>query len=273
MSTFTFTLGPWRSLRRHRKLLYTLVRHDVNAVYSGAVFNLLWAVVTPLVTLSVYSFVFGYILDSSFTRGSSHGGHLSFALGLFNGLIIWDFFSTVVSQSPKAITSKPNYVKKIVFPLEILPIVQVGSGLFQFLLCFIVLLFGIVLSGSSLFWRALLIPCFLIPILFYAVGFSWFLSSLGVFFRDVANAINPLLQIVWFGSAIFFPISSVPAPFQRLFYMNPLAACIEESRRFAILGQPSNLGIVLVHLVVGWLVACFGLFFFRKTQQSFADVI
>jgi lipopolysaccharide transport system permease protein len=251
----------------------TLVRHDVSALYSGAVLSILWAVVTPLVTLSVYSFVFGYILDSSFTRGGTHGGHFVFALGLFNGLIIWDFFSSVVSQSPRAITSKPNYVKKIVFPVEILPVVQVGSSLFQFLLCFIILLVAIALSGSPFFWRSLLIPCFLVPVLLYAIGFSWFLSSLGVFFRDVANAINPLLQIVWFGSAIFFPIASVPAPFQPFFYMNPLAACIEESRRFAILSQPTNVGVVSLHLLVGWLVACFGLYFFRKTQRSFADVL
>ena len=266
-------LGPWQSLRRHRKLLLTLVRHDVTSLYSGAAFNLLWAVVTPLVTLSVYSFVFGYILQSSFTRGDSHGGHLVFALGLFNGLIIWDFFSSVVSQSPRAITSKPNYVKKIVFPLEILPLIQVGSSLFQFLLCFVVLFVAVALTGAPSFWRAIFIPCFLIPVLFYAVGFSWFLSSLGVFFRDVANAINPVLQIVWFGSAIFFPISSVPAPFQWIFYMNPIAACIEESRSFAILAQSPDMGIVLIHLVVGWMVACLGLFFFRKTQLSFADVI
>lgn len=273
MRTLSFLFGPFLSVQRHWKLLATLVRHEVAVAYSGAALNLFWAVVTPLVSLSVYTFVFGSVLNSSFSRGGSNGGHLSFALGLFNGLIIWEFFSSVVSQSTRAITSKPNYVKKIVFPVETLPLVLAGASLFQFLISFLVLFIAVVVFGTHGFWRPLTIPLFLIPVTFYTLGFSWFLSSLGVFFRDVANAIPPLLQLLWFGSAIFFPIESVPLPFKWFFYANPLAVCIEESRSFAILGQAPNLGIMFMHLVVGWLIACLGFLFFRRTQRAFADVI
>jgi len=273
MNTVEFLTGPWFSIRRHHNLLQTLVRHEVSSHYSGAVFSLLWALINPLITLSIYTFVFGYVLSSSFIRGSQPNGQFIFALGLFNGLIIWDFFSSVVSQSPASIISRPNYVKKIVFPLEILTPVLIGAGLFQFLLGFAILMIGIMLFGAHSIWRGFAIPLFLLPVSFYAAGFGWFLSSFGVIFRDTVNAINPLLQIAWFGSAIFFPISSVPSPFQWLFYLNPLAACIEECRRFAVLGLSPNLAIVGIHCVGGWIVACFGLFFFRKTKAGFADVI
>ncbi len=268
-----FLSGPIRSLRRHRNLLLTLVQHDVASLYRGAALNLFWAFASPLVTLSVYSFVFGTILKSSFTHGGSEGGSLLFALGLFNGLIIWEFFSSVVSQAPLIVTSKPNYVKKIVFPLEILPVVPIGVGLFQFILSLAILFVAIAVFATTSLWRALFIPFFLIPVVLYAVGLSWILSSLGVFFRDVANAINPLMQLVWFGSAIFFQISSVPSAYQWIFYANPVAACINESRSFAIFGKSPNLELLSSHFAVGWVVACFGFFVFNKSQSSFADVL
>jgi lipopolysaccharide transport system permease protein len=269
----SFLCGPIRSLQRHRNLTSALVYHDIASIYRGATLNLFWAFASPLVTLTVYSFVFGTILKSSFTQGGSGSGSLLFALGLFNGLIIWEFFSFVVSQSPLIVTSKPNYVKKIVFPLEILPVVPVGVGLFQFFLSLSILLVAIAFFATLSLWRALFIPFFLIPVVFYAAGLSWILASLGVFFRDVANAINPLMQLLWFGSGIFFQISSVPASYQWIFYANPVAACIDQSRLFAIFGSSPNLKLMSTHFVVGWFVACFGFFVFNRSKASFADVL
>jgi lipopolysaccharide transport system permease protein len=273
MRLFAWLLAPLKTTMRHHKLIATLIENETANLYSGTVFSYLWSVVTPLVTLGVYTFVFSGVLKSSFNPSISGSQHAHFALNLFAGLIMWEFASTVISKSPTIITSRPNYVKKIVFPVHILPIVGVGAALIQFLISYGILLASIGIYQPSTAWRAVSVPFFLVPILLYSTGLSWFLSSIGVFFRDIANAINPVLQLLWFSSAIFFPVSSVPSSFQWFFWANPVAACIDQCRKFTLLGESINLHLMVIHLFLGYLVACIGLAFFRKTQPTFADVL
>jgi lipopolysaccharide transport system permease protein len=266
-------VGPARVFWRQRRLTNTLVSHEITSQYSNGIYSLIWAVVTPLATLSVYTFVFGYILKSSFHGMQSGSSPAVYALGLFTGLILWDFFSSVINLSPSVIASKPNYVKKVVFPLEILPVVLACVALFHFLINSAILLLGVLIFGAQPAWRLLVLPVLLTPILFYTLGLSWLLASIGVFYRDLGNAITPLLQLLWFASAIFFPIASVPAQWRWLFYLNPVAAMVDETRQYAILGKSLNGPLIGTHLLIGWLLACAGLYFFRRSKPGFADVL
>jgi lipopolysaccharide transport system permease protein len=270
-STFNFLTGPIIGFTSNFSLLQKLVSRDVSQIYRGTILGALWSIATPLVMLGVYTFVFGYIFNASFGRGSSVG-KLGFALGLFNGLIIWEFFSSVISQSPSLIVRKPNFVKKIVFPLQIIPLSQIGVSGFQFLVSWVLLIIAIPFIGQSPL-PALFIPLFLIPITFYMAGLAWFLSSIGVFLRDTANAVTPVITFMLFLSAIFFPIASVPEQFRMFFYLNPVAASIEESRKLAIFGESPDILIIVLHCLAGWLVACVGYSFFCRTKNSFADVM
>lgn len=259
-------------VRQHR-LTKTLVNHEIKSQYGNGFYSFIWALVTPLATLSVYTFVFGYILQSSFHGLQTGKNTTNYGLGLFTGLVLWDFFSSVLNLSPSVISGKPNYVKKVVFPLEILPIVLVSIALFHFLINFSILILGVMIFGGQPAWRVLIVPLLLTPILFYTLGFGWFLASIGVFYRDLSNAMTPFLQLLWFASAIFFPIASVPDQWRWLFYLNPVAAMVDASRSFAILGQGIHISIILIHFIVGWLIACIGLYFFQRTKPGFADVL
>jgi lipopolysaccharide transport system permease protein len=271
--TIKTLVAPLRVFTREQQLTNSLAIHEIRGKYSSGIYSIIWILATPLVTLSVYTFIFGYVLKSSFHGLQSAKSMGTYGLGLFTGLVLWDFFSSVLSQSPYAITSKPNYVKKIVFPLNILPLVLTSVALFHFLVNFCVLLLGVLLIGTQPAWRIMVIPLLLAPILFYTAGLSWFLASIGVYFRDLGNAIPPFLQLLWFGSAIFFPIESVPAQFRFLFYINPISAMVDTARNYAILGQSLNVPIIFYHLLAGWVTACTGLYFFDKTKAGFADVL
>lgn len=273
MLNFKIWVGPFNMLWWHRSLIMSLASHEIKSQYNNGLYSLLWSVVTPLGTLGIYTFVFGNILKASFYGIQDGETSPSYALGLFMGLVLWSFFSSVINLSPSAITSKPNYVKKVVFPLEILPVILACMSLFHFLINFAILFLGVLLFGSHPAARVMLVPLMLVPILFYSIGVSWLLAAVGVFYRDLSNAITPFMQLLWFASAIFFPIIAVPLQWRWLFYINPVAALVDESRRYVMLGQSLNLPLIVGHLLVGWLIACAGLIFFRKAKPAFADVM
>ena len=271
-AAWRFISGPWDALAVNRKLLAALTRHEIRAIYRGTALGVLWAVAMPVVMLGLYTFVFGHVMKGSFGVGDPDAKG-TFALGIFNGLIFYEFVAFTLTQSPRAISSKPNFVKKIVFPLEILVPSLLGVAAFQFLVSWIVFVLGSVLFGSADLYRPLLVPFFFLPLIPYALGAGWLLAVAGVFTKDVGNAVQPVVTMLLFASAVFYPLSFVPEPVRWIFYANPLAVCVEESRRFAVLGEPANLYLIGGHLFVGCLVACIGLAIFKRSRGWFADVI
>jgi len=273
MKIVAWLLAPLRAVGDHQQLIATLVQNEVATIYSGTALSYAWAIVTPLVTVTVYTFIFSGVLKSSFESVTLGGQQINFTISLFAGLVMWEFFSSVIGKSSTIVTSRPNYVKKIVFPVVVLPIVTVGASIVQYLIGYLILLVVFIVVHPAVAWRILFAPFFLVPVILYASGLSWILASIGVFFRDISNAINPILQLLWFASAIFFPISSVPPNLQWIFWVNPIAACIDQCRRFVILGDSISWSLLLAHLLLGYLTACIGLAFFRRTRSSFADVL
>nr|HPR05661.1 ABC transporter permease [Denitromonas sp.] len=218
---------------RHRALLVQLVKRDVLLRYRGAMFGVLWIFLSPLLMLGIFAFVFGQIFQA---RWPQQPEGLPFWLMLYSGLIVFNLFADAVSRSPGAVRGYPSYVKKIIFPLQILPLVPVGSGLVH--AAFNLLILAVVLAATGhLSIGVLLLPALMLPALLLAVGMSWFLAAWGVFIKDMNQVVPLFVQMSLFLSPVFYPVSAVPAVLRPLYEYNPLGAVIEASRA-AILGQP-----------------------------------
>lgn len=257
----------------HRQLIVALVQREVVGRYRGSIMGLLWSMLNPLLMLLVYTFVFSVVFKARWpaTAGNDQPGQ--FALALFVGLIVHGIFAEVVNRAPSLVLANVNYVKRVVFPLEILPLVAMGSALFHASVSAAVLLAGVFLLHGTLSPTALLFPLVLLPLTFMTLGFAWALASLGVYLRDVGQIVGTFTAVLLYLSPVFFPISAVPAFLQSWMQLNPLTFVIEEARAVLLWGQPLHwLGwstYSFVSLVVAW----GGFAFFQKTRNGFADVL
>jgi lipopolysaccharide transport system permease protein len=228
--------------------------------------------INPLLMLIVYTFVFSFILKARWGV-SPNENRVDFAIILFAGLIVFSVFSETLNQAPFLITNNVNYVKKVVFPLEILSCVSLGSTLFHFLISIGVLLIVQLLLKSYFPLTVFLFPVVILPIIFFNIGLSWLLSSLGVFIRDISQFLAFLNTILLFTSAVFFPLSNLPQPYQTFLRLNPLALIIEESRKVLVYSQFPNWSVVGTLWIISILFAYFGYWWFQKTRKGFADVL
>lgn len=256
---------------RHRSLLLALTKREVVGRYKGSLFGLMWSFITPLLMLAVYTFIFGEVFSARWHTSVELPGQ--FALMLFAGLILFNFFSEVINRAPGLILSNVGYVKKVVFPLEILSLVAISSALFHVLISlFVWILAYIVLFGAP-HLTVLFIPIVLIPFIILVLGFTWFLSALGVFVRDIGQLIGLLTTAMMFLSPIFFPITSLPEQYQRFVYLNPLTVPIEELRAILFWGEQPDWNAIWGYSMISFVTAYLGFYFFQKTRKGFADVL
>lgn len=234
--------------------------------------GILWSFATPVFMLGVYTFVFSTVFEAKWGV-ASEGGKTEFALILFVGLILHGLLAEAFNRAPGLITSNANYVKKVVFPLEILPLVNVGAALFHSSISFLVLISAYAAINGHLHWTLLLTPLIVMPLALLVAGFTWILASLGVFIRDIGQATGIVVTILLFVSPIFFPISAIPEAFQSYVLLNPLTFAIEQAREVLIWGELPNwygLGLYsLISLITAWS----GFAWFQMTRKGFADVI
>lgn len=264
-------LNPLRifiDIWRNRYLLGQLIKRDVLLRYRGAMFGVLWVFLSPLLMLSIFAFVFGHIFQS---RWPQQHEEVPFWLLLYVGLIVFNFFAEAVSRSPSAVRGYPSYVKKIIFPVEILPLVPLGAGLVHGTFNFLILLAALALTGN-LHGTILLFPLLLIPVLLLSLGVSWFLAAWGVFIKDMTQIVPLFVQMLMFMSPVFYPVSVVPEALRPIYLHNPLGAVIEAGRA-AMLGEPIKWGGWTAALVVGLISAILGHAFFGHSRDEFADVM
>lgn len=260
-----------RSLYKNRSLINTLVRREVVGRYRGSVMGIMWSFFNPLFMLSIYTFVFSVVFKARWHEGSS--SKTEFALLLFAGLIIFNLFAECINKAPTLILANANYVKKMIFPLEILPWAVLGSALFHALISISVWILVYLIIYGTLHLTILLLPVIIFPMLLMTIGFSWALASLGVYLRDVSQFIGIVTSVLMFLSPIFYPITALPEKYRALLFLNPLSITIEQARAVLFWGQfPSILSIV-VYFCVAIAVASLGFFWFQKTRKGFADVI
>jgi lipopolysaccharide transport system permease protein len=262
-----------RNLWRHRELLARLTAQDVTQRYRGSYLGTLWSVITPFVTLAAYAFVFSVVFRVRWgpADGASRPGE--FALVLFAGLIPFHVLAEVMSRAPSVVLAVPNYVKKVVFPLEILPVVTVGSAVVHSLISV-----GILLVAGWAFLGAVpvtvaLLPLAYLPLVLLSLGLGWFLGALGVYVRDVGQAVGVVIQVLLFVSPIFYPTTAVPEAFRPALYANPLTSIVGEFRRTLLWGGPLDWAPWGGLLLLTAAVALLGYAWFMQTKKGFADVM
>lgn len=222
--------------------------------------------------LAIYTFVFSVVFKAKW--GDSHSDNKTeFAIILFAGLIVFNFFAEVVNRAPGLILGNVSYVKKIVFPLEVLPVIAICSALFHAFVSVIVLLFFNAMVNHVFPASALLLPIVFLPLFALTLGSTWLLASLGVFLRDVGQTVGILTSVLLFLSPIFFPASALPETIRGYLFLNPLTFIIEQTRRVLVFGQsPDWQGLGLCFLIYG-IFAWVGFAWFQKTRKGFADVL
>jgi len=255
---------------RQRTLIWQFARRDVLARYRGSLLGIGWSLLTPLLMLAVYTFVFREIFKA---RWMNAGGDFEFALQLYAGLIVFNLFAEVLSQAPRLITDQPNLVKKVVFPLEILPWVAILVSLFHFAINLAVLLAAAAVFHGGLSLTVLALPVVLIPLLPLLLGLAWFLAALGVFVRDVSQVMSMVVGLLMFLSPVFYPTSALPPQWQPWLKANPLTPAIEQMRRVVLDGLWPDWEQCLIFAVVGCLVCWAGARWFAAARQGFADVL
>lgn len=264
-------LSLLRSLWHNRQLIAQMTRREVIGRYRGSVMGLAWSFFNPILMLAVYTFVFSEIFKARWVGQDPGKGQ--FAILLFVGMIVHGLFAECANRAPSLILSNSNYVKKVVFPLEILPLITLGSALFHTCISLIVLVLAQLLLTHALPWTAALLPLVLMPLVLGTLGISWLLASLGVFLRDVSHVIGVLTTVLLFLSPVLYPVAALPPAYQPWLKLNPLTYIIEESRNILLFGHLPQWGSLFVAMAIGALMAAAGYWVFQKTRKGFADVL
>jgi lipopolysaccharide transport system permease protein len=259
----------------HRVLIHVLAKREIIGRYRGSILGLLWSFFNPLLMLAVYTFVFSVVFQSRWGRGAGtgSGSRAEFALALFSGLIMFNVFSECFNKAPVLIVGSVNYVKKVVFPIEILPVVSLVSASFHALIGLVVwLIFDTIVYGVP-HWTIVLLPVVAFPLLALTLGLSWFIASLGVYLRDVSQIIGVLTTVLMFMTPIFYPIESLPPAYRPALQSNPLAIMIDQARDVMIWGRIPDWSQWLLVTSIGVFIACLGFAWFQATRKGFADVL
>ncbi len=261
------------NLWRHRELIRELTKRELRQRYRGSFLGLLWPVIVPLVMLAIYTFVFGYVFKASWQTNDQPTSPIDYALILFTGLTAFNVFSEVVNRSSTLIVSIPNYVKKVVFPLEIYPVVIVSAAITISLVNIVLLLIGNFLLTHTFSKTIFLLPLAYLPLIFLCLGLGWILASLGVFIRDLAQAMPVITSMVFFISPIVYSFEAVPAPFKVILRLNPLTVIVEGFRQVVLWGGPLPWFGWGIWTVLTLVLAYVGYLWFMGTKKGFSDVI
>ncbi len=260
------------SVLNNKYLFFQMLKRDIQKRYRGSQLGFLWAFFYPILMLLVYTFVFGIIMKVKW--GIEGQDNIDFGLILFAGLLCHGLMAEVVIGAVASITANAQYVKKVVFPLEILSLVSLSNALFHMLLGLIILLAIFVATGNSLHWTILLVPVVLFPFVVFLLGLSWFLSVLGVYIRDLGQIVGVLMTVLMFLCSIVFPFERLPLELQPyVLWLNPLTIIVEQLRAVLLFGQFPNWQLLGLYSVGAFAMLFLGMWLFKRTRNGFADVI
>jgi len=255
----------------YRSLILRLARREIEARYRGAALGLVWSVLTPLAMLSVYTYVFSVIFQARWDTPTNGRGQ--FAILLFSGLIVFSIFSECLNRAPSLMLQNVSYIKKVVFPLEVMAWVVLLVALFNAAVSFSVLLaFYLMVFGLPPI-TVVLLPLVLVPLVLAVLGLTWFLASLGVFVRDVSQFIGILTTLTLFMSPILYPVTAIPEAVRPYVYANPLTLVLENTKEVLFWGTVPDPGYLALSTLAAWAVAWLGYAWFMRTRKGFADVV
>ncbi len=259
------------SLWSNRQLIGRMGYREIVGRYQGSVIGLLWSVLNPILMLGIYTFVFSVVFQARWGEAQESRGQ--FAVVLFAGLIVHGLFAEVLNRAPQLVLGNVNYVKKVVFPLEILPVVQLVAAAFHAFISVLVLLGAQWIVNGAVPATALLLPLVAFPLLMLTLGCAWGLASVGVFVRDVGQLVVFATTVLLFLSPVFFPVHALPPMIQPWMQLNPLSFFIEQVRAVLVWGNVPNWSTLALFYLMSLGIAWMGFAWFQKTRKGFADVL
>jgi lipopolysaccharide transport system permease protein len=264
-------ITPIGTIWRRRSLIWQLAKRDVESRYRSSLFGVVWAVALPVAMFAVYLFVFTTVLRARWETPT--GSQTEVGLFLLSGLILFALFSETVNRAPYLIAEAPHFVKKVVFPVEILPVVALVSGMLPLLVGTAILIGAMLVTGLGLPWTAAYLPLLVAPIALLALGVSWLLSAMAVYLQDLRHVVGVLVTILLFLTPIFYPASALPAQLAWISAVNPIAWVIEAAKDVLFWGRALDwLGYARI-IGISALVAWLGYAFFMASKRGFADVM
>lgn len=258
-------------LTRNRNLLYHLTRRDITGKFKGSYAGFVWSFINPLLLLVVYTFVFSVIMKAKW--GLQNEGNLDFAIVLFAGLIVFNMYAEATNRAASIIYDNKNYVKKVVFPLNILPVIIVNSSFFNGLISYIILLVALLLFKESISYQCIIAIVLMIPLYLMTLGVTYFVSAVSVFVRDVGQVISIFNMAFMFLSPIFFPMERMPKNFQFIASFNPIAYIVTQVRDTLIFGRSFNWDGYFIATLSSLVIFIIGFWVFSSLKKDFADVI
>lgn len=255
----------------HADLITQLVRREVAGRYRGSVLGLLWSFFNPILMLVVYTIVFSVVFKARWPGGGE--SRTEFALVLFTGLMVFNFFSECVNRAPSLVVGNANYVKKVVFPLEILPVVTLGAAGFHFLVSLVVWLVFYMLFFGAPHASLLQLPLVLLPLVLLTAGLCWLLASLAAYLRDVAQVVGVITTVLLFLSPVFFPVSILPPAYQAIVRLSPLTYVVEQARDIMVWGGSLHWPAWAAYTAASAAITWLGFAWFQRTRKGFADVL
>ena len=261
-----------RILWINRDLLWRMTERQVLGRYRGSFVGLGWSFLQPLAMLAVYTFVFSEVFHAKWGSLNS-SSPIAFAINLFSGLIVFNLFSESTNSAPTSIVANPNYVKKVIFPLEILGASNVLAATFSSLISLAALAFAQIATTHSIPITYLWIPIVWLPLLLLCLSLSWALGAIGVFLRDTSQIVGVATSMLMFLSPIFFPLSALPPHWRPLLRLNPIADIIEQTRTITVAGHHPNPGWTLGSILLGVAACELSYRGFKKAKKAFADVM
>lgn len=253
-------------------LAWRLARRDIETRYRGSALGILWAFVNPIALLLIYTYVFGVVFEARWPR-TAEAGLGSFALTLFCGLIAFNVLGECLARAPTLLLTVPHYVKRVVFPLEVLPVSLVGSALFHGLVNVLVLVAASLLVSGGVPWTVSLLPLVVLPLVLLALAVAWLLASLGAFLRDLTQGVTLISQALMFGTPIFYPEEALPSTLRHLTVLNPLAWLVQNLRRVLLWEEPPDWSGLAAWTLATGVLSLLSCAWFMKTKRAFADVL
>lgn len=259
-------------LVHHRYLVWQLTVRDISSRYRGSAMGFLWSLILPVLMLAVYTYIFGVVFRARWPNMPLQDP-LEFALVLFAGLSVHMLFADCLNRAPTIVVGQPNLVKKVVFPLELLSWSVIGTALFHTVISILVLLAFEIWVTGGLPWTALLGPLILLTVVPALLGLCWFLSSLGVFVRDIGQLMNVAVTVMLFTAPIFYPADAAPEGIRPWLVFNPLTVPVEAFRMVTIFGRQPDWAALGIYVAIGIVIATLGHYWFARTRRAFADIM
>lgn len=261
------------SLWSNRRLLKDLTWREISGRYRGSMLGIGWSILQPLLMLAVYTFVFSVVFGAKWSAVGSPGNKFDFALFVFVGVLLHGILAEAITRAPGLIVANANYVKKVIFPIDILPATLVGAAGFHALIATAILLAAVLAFGGGLHWTVLWLPLLVLPLLVMSLGLAWLLAALGVFLRDIGQVTGVLASVLMFLAPVFYPVSALPDGLEALIYLNPLTYVIEQVRGVIFAGVAPELAGLALFYGISLAITQFGYWVFQKSRNGFSDVL